>query len=143
VRLRCREDVDRALTQRDNGALGVLALAHAKAGTTGLALAVHGVDLVDLHAEDLLDGELDLRLVRAWRDLEGVLAVHVDKCIALLRHNRAQDNIVRILVQAHYFESSCAVRAATNPSKAALVKTRSSLTTTSYALSWLYSMTCT
>src|SRR5512140_3175164 len=43
---------------------GVLAAADAEPRATGLALAVHGVDRVDLDAEDLLDGDLDLGLVR-------------------------------------------------------------------------------
>src|SRR6478736_6456763 len=58
----CREDVDGARLQGHDGALGVLALARAEAGATGLARAVERVDRCDLDAEDLLDSELDLRL---------------------------------------------------------------------------------
>src|SRR6187455_2233397 len=69
------EDVDGTLAERDDGALGVLALADAEAGTPRLALAVHRVDRVDLDVEDLLDGDLDLRLVRPGVDEERVLAL--------------------------------------------------------------------
>src|SRR6185436_16157478 len=60
-----REDVDRAGLERDDGALGVLALADAEPGAAGLAVAVERVHRGDLNAEDLLDRELDLGLVRA------------------------------------------------------------------------------
>lgn len=60
-----REDVDGARLEGDDGALGVLALAHPELGPAGLALLVERVDRRDLHAEDLLDRELDLGLVRA------------------------------------------------------------------------------
>jgi hypothetical protein len=40
-----------------------LRLPEAEAGATGLARAVHRVDRLDLHVEDLLDGDLDLGLV--------------------------------------------------------------------------------
>src|SRR5512145_1682536 len=70
-----REDVDRAGLEGDDRALGVLALAHAEAGATRLALAVQGVDRGDLDVEDLLDRELDLGLVRTGVHGERVLAL--------------------------------------------------------------------
>src|SRR4051794_14121063 len=69
------EDVDRALAEGDDRALGVLALAQAETRATRLALAVERVDGVDLDVEDLLDGDLDLGLVRTGVDDEGVLAL--------------------------------------------------------------------
>src|SRR5690554_3282483 len=82
-----REDVDGTGLERDDGALGVLALAHTELGTAGLALLVQRVDRRDLHAEDLLDGELDLGLVGPGVHLEGVLAL-VDQAVALLGDDR-------------------------------------------------------
>lgn len=55
----------------------------ADAGAAGLALAVQRVDRSDLDIEDLLDGELDLCLVRVGGDDERVLAF-VDERVALL-----------------------------------------------------------
>ena len=68
------EDLDGALTHGDDGTLDVLALTDPVAGAVGLALAVLGSDGTDLDAEDALQGNLDLGLVRAGVNLEGVLA---------------------------------------------------------------------
>src|SRR5690606_16150033 len=131
-----REDVDRAGLERDDGALGVLALAEAELGSTRLALLVEGVDRRDLHVEDLLDRELDLGLVRAGVHLEGVLAL-VDEVVALLGDNRCENHVARIFERgAHALTSSVFLAAAfecdaMKPSIAAFVKTMSSLTSTS------------
>src|SRR5690606_31839843 len=138
-----REDVDRAGLERDDGALGVLALADAEPGAAGLADAVDRVHRGDLDAEDLLDGQLDLGLVGARVDDEGVLAL-IDEPVALLAHDRRDDDVAGVLaVAAHLAASSseAVVESAealldTMASNAALVKTMSSETTTSYALSW-------
>src|SRR4051794_4208612 len=63
---RCSEQVDRLATggQRDDRALGALTRAIAGAGALALSLAVERVHGIDLDAEDLLDRNLDLRLVR-------------------------------------------------------------------------------
>ncbi len=68
------EDVDGALTHGDDGTLDVLALTDPATGAVGLALTVLGRDGTDLDAEDALQGNLDLGLVRARVNLEGVLA---------------------------------------------------------------------
>ena len=47
-------------------------------------MAVEGVDGVDLHVEDLLNSLLNLSLVAARVNLEGVLTL-VDECVAPLR----------------------------------------------------------
>src|SRR5689334_5918567 len=47
-----REDVDGTGLERDDGALGVLALADAEPGPAGLARTVQGVHRVHLDAED-------------------------------------------------------------------------------------------
>src|ERR1700712_5675377 len=138
-----REDVDGARLQRDDGALGVLALTGAEAGAAGRARAVRRRDGLDLHAEDLLHGELDLGLVRAGVHEERVLAL-VDQAVALLGDDRTQDDVPRVLVVdgagidgAHAETSSTdEPLAAMNASRAAGVKTRSSLFRTSYAFSW-------
>src|SRR3954451_11702633 len=105
-----REDVDGAGLERDDGALGVLALAEAELGPARLALTVEGVHRGDLDAEDLLDGELDLGLVRAGVDDEGVLAL-VDQPVALLGDDRRDDDVARVLVErrAHAGTSSVVV----------------------------------
>src|SRR5690606_9129283 len=94
-----REDVDRAGLEGDDRALGVLALAGAEARATRLADPVDRVHALDLDVEDLLDGELDLGLVRAGVDEEGVLAV-VDEVVALLAHDRREDDVARVLAVA-------------------------------------------
>src|SRR6187200_1157648 len=93
-----REDVDGARLERDDRALGVLALAGAEAGAAGLAHAVERVDRSHLDAEDLLDRELDLGLGRAGVHEERVLAL-VDEPVALLRHDRLEDDVAGVLVQ--------------------------------------------
>src|SRR3712207_6617174 len=140
----CREDVDGAGLQRDDGTLRVLALADPEAGAARLALLVEGVDRRDLHVEDLLDRELDLGLVRAGVHLEGVLA-RVDQSVALLGDDGRDDDVAGVLVDgAHALTSSLLlVLLPTNASNAPRVKTMSSLTRTSYAFSWSYEITCT
>ena len=70
-----REDVDGTGLERDVRTLGVLALADAELRARRLTSAVERVHGVDLDVEDLFDGELDLRLVGAGINLEGVLAI--------------------------------------------------------------------
>src|ERR1700712_4826678 len=128
-----REDVDGARLQRDDGALGVLALTGAEAGAAGLSRAVRPRDGLDLDAEDLLDRQLDLGLVRAGVHEERVLAL-VDQAVALLGHHGTQDHVARVLVvdRAHAETSSADEPFdAMNASRAAGVKTRSSLFRTS------------
>src|SRR5690349_5801103 len=141
------EDVDRALAEGDDRTLGVLALAEAESGATGLALTVQGVDLVDLDVEDLLDGDLDLRLVRTGVDDEGVLAL-VEQPVGLLGDDRCDQDVAGVLgVDAHLVASLSALSAftgpATNASRAAWVKTMSSAHRTSYVLSWSATRTWT
>src|SRR6478736_4784656 len=101
----CREDVDGARLQGHDGALGVLALAGAEAGAAGLADAVDRVDRSDLDAEDLLDRELDLGLGRAGVHEERVLAL-IDEPVALLRDDRPQDDVARVLIKVGHAETS-------------------------------------
>src|SRR5690349_1143514 len=85
------EDVDGAGLERDDGPLGVLALAQAHPGPAGLALPVDGVDRRHRDPERLLDGLADLGLVGARGHDERVLAL-VEQAVALLRHDgREQD----------------------------------------------------
>src|SRR6478735_473261 len=134
------EDVDRALAEGDDRTLGVLALADAETGATALALTVQGVHLVDLDVEDRLDGDLDLGLVRAGVDDEGVLAL-VEQTVRLLRDDRRDEDVAGVLgVDAHLASSLAAAALsalsaftgpATNASRAAWVKTMSSAQSTS------------
>src|SRR5699024_7275335 len=96
-----------ALGQGDDGALGVLALADPVPRPLALALTVDRVDRGDLDAEDLLDGDLDLRLVRGGVHDERVLAL-VEKVVALLGDDRGDDDVVRVPVAggAHFCSSS-------------------------------------
>src|SRR6476646_5050589 len=107
---RTSEDVDAVtLGQADDRALGVLALAGAGAGTTGLAGSVQRVHGGDLDVEDLLDRDLDLGLVRVGAHQEGVL-VGVEEAVALLAHDRRDQYVAVVLVQrAHESSSSACV----------------------------------
>src|SRR5919106_4442738 len=91
------EHVDRPafLGERDDGALGVLALAVAGAGALALARAVQRVDAEHLDPEHLLNGDLDLGLVRVRPDQEGVLAL-LEQPVALLRHHRREQDVARV-----------------------------------------------
>src|SRR3954465_249116 len=92
---RATEDVDRSLAEGDDRTLRVLAAAGAETGPTGLALPVRCVDRIDLDAEDLLDGNLDLGLVRPRVDEEGVLAL-VEQAIALLGDDRREQGVAGV-----------------------------------------------
>src|SRR4051794_2792599 len=102
---RAPEDLDAlAGGERDDGALGVLALAHLRApAALALALAVDRVHAVDLHVEDLLHGDLDLGLVRLGEHDERVLP-RVDQAVALLRDDRGEQDVPGV-ADAHAFSS--------------------------------------
>src|SRR5689334_13307908 len=140
---RAAEDLDRLAVsrQRHDRALRVLALAEPGAGALALALPVDGVDADDLHAEDLLHGDLDLGLVRTRRHQEGVLVL-LEQPVGLLGdHGREQD----VPVVGDHLEPSSSTTAAEasaepepcwdllarNTSSESLVNTTSSLTSTS------------
>src|SRR3954470_14921187 len=117
---RATEDLD-ALTggERDDGALGVLALAHLCApAPLALALAVDRVHAVDLHVEDLLHGDLDLRLVRLGQHDERVLP-GVDQAVALLRDDRGEQDVPGV-ADAHAFSSVVSSAAAASGAAAFL-----------------------
>src|SRR5690625_2427595 len=124
------EDVDGALAQRDDRALGVLLLADAGTRPPGLALPVRRVHRADLDVEDRLDGVLDLGLVRARVDEEGVLPL-VDEVVALLGDHGGDDDVPRVLVVLDAHLSSSSREPPRNSSRAAAVNTTSSLTRTS------------
>src|SRR5699024_2053467 len=90
------EDVDRALAEGDDRALDVLALTGAEPRAAGLADTVHRVHGLDPDPEDLLDGDLDLGLVRARLDDEGVLPL-VEQAVGLLRHDGTNEDVARVL----------------------------------------------
>src|SRR4051794_6458949 len=102
---RAPEDLDAlAGGERDDGALGVLALAHLRApAALALALAVDRVHAVDLHVEDLLHGDLDLGLVRLGQHDERVLP-RVDQAVALLGDDRGEQDVPGV-ADAHAFSS--------------------------------------
>src|SRR5918994_2757524 len=144
---RAAEHVDRAALrgERDDRALGVLALAVAGAGALALARAVQGVHAEHLDPEHLLDGNLDLGLVRVRADDEGVLPL-VEQPVTLLRDYRREQDVARI--GDHWSSSSAAavsvepaaardrrVSTAIGParkvSSAAVVKSTTSLSSTS------------
>src|SRR5689334_577084 len=102
---RAPEDLDAlAGGERDDGALGVLALAHLAApAALALALAVDRVHAEDLHVEDLLHGDLDLRLVRLGQHDERVLP-GVDQAVALLGDDRGEQDVPGV-ADAHAFSS--------------------------------------
>src|SRR5664279_910238 len=126
-----REDVDRlaVLGQRDDGALGRLALAVPGPGALALALSVDGVHRDDLDpVEDLLDGDLDLGLVRVGVDLEGVTA-GLEQAVALLGNDRSEDDVAR--VADHVAASSSVVTGAVSANGAASATSSRALVPTS------------
>src|SRR5215213_6877478 len=132
-----------AVSQLDHRALGRLALPEARPGALALALAVRGVHGQHADVEDLLDRDLDLRLVRVRVDQERV-PVLVENAVALLGDHGRDDDVPRIGDRAHLSSSSEVVAPPPrNSSSAALVKTTSSATSTSYVFSWPASMRCT
>src|SRR3954452_18529374 len=108
---RAPEDLDAvARRERHDGALGVLALAHAGAAAAlALALAVDRVDAGDLHVEDLLDSDLDLRLVGLGQHDERVLVL-VQQPVALLGDDRGEQD-VPVVADGHAFSSVSSVGA--------------------------------
>src|SRR4051794_1027183 len=102
---RTAEDLDAvAGAERHDGALGVLALAHLGApAALALALTVDRVHARDLHVEDLLDRDLDLRLVGLRQHDERVL-VAVDEPVALLRDDRGEQDVPGV-ADGHAFSS--------------------------------------
>src|SRR3954447_12610792 len=139
---RATEHVDRPalLRERDDRALGVLALAVAGAGALALARAVQRVDAEHLDPEHLLHGDLDLCLVGVRPDDEGVLAV-LEEPVALLGDHRRQQDVPRVgdhfaasfslaapgSLAARERRVSAAIGPARNVSSAALVNSTTSL----------------
>src|SRR5690606_19385643 len=127
-----------ALGELHRRPLRVLALAPAKAGALALALPVERVHAQHPYVEDLLDGDLDLGLVRVRVDQERVPVV-LQLGVALLRDHRSQDHIAGVGNGAHFAPSSLAAGPEPrrqNSSSASRVNTTSSLTRTSYVFSW-------
>src|SRR3954452_3265992 len=103
---RTSEDVDAVpVGQADDGALGVLALAEPVTGTTRLASPVDRVDRGDLDVEDLLNGDLDLGLVGVRVHQERVLVL-VEEAVALLGHDRREQDVAVVLVQGAHLAAS-------------------------------------
>src|SRR4051794_13960743 len=102
---RAPEDLDAAFAQRDDGALAVGALAEAGPRPLALALPVECVDGADLDAEDLLDGDLDLRLVGVRPDEERVLVL-VEQAVALLGDDGREQDVARVGQVGHAEPSS-------------------------------------
>src|SRR5215472_7226243 len=99
-----------ASSQADDGALGVWPLTPAESGPAPLARPVDRVHARDPDVECGLDGLTDLYLVCPWRDDERVLAV-VGEPEALLRDDRAQQDVARVDRLVHCCSSSCFVAA--------------------------------
>src|SRR5213076_621731 len=88
----------------DDRALGLLALAVPGAGPLALARPAERVDVPDGDVEDLLHGDLDLRLVRVRPHQERVLVL-IQQPVALLRDHRSKQDVPR--VAAHEPSSLC------------------------------------
>src|SRR6266542_5941810 len=85
-----------AFAKRDDRALDRLARAVAESGPLPFAWPVERVHVGDLDVEHLLDGDLDLRLVRQRVDVERVLVL-VQQAVALLRDDRSEQHIAGIV----------------------------------------------
>jgi hypothetical protein len=109
---RCR--LEKSATRLRNPTFG------AGAGATALALAVKGVDAGNANSEDLLNGDLDLSLVRVRVHVEGVLVL-VEQPVALLRDHRPQQDVPRVADPAHLLASLADLD--TNAVRACSVKT--------------------
>src|SRR3954469_25308943 len=123
---RTAEDLDAvAGAERHDGALGVLALAHLGApAALALALTVDRVHAEDIHVEDLLDRDLDLRLVGLRQHDERVLVL-VDEPVALLRDDRGEQDVPGV-AYAHAFSSVSVVSDGACPSGPASATSASS-----------------
>src|SRR5699024_6742911 len=117
-------------------ALGALALSEPGAGALTLALTVGGVHGLNGDAEDLLDGDLDLRLVGARGHQERVHAL-LEQAVGLLGDDRGDDHVPGVGDCAHLSASFAALPArerpacVTNASRASTVNTTSSALRTS------------
>src|SRR4051794_30466642 len=104
-----------SLGEGDDGPLGVGPLAERGRAPVALALAlaIQGVDLDDLDAEERLDGLADLDLVGIGMHDERVDA-GVEQRVRLLRHHRLEDDVPCVLHSASSASSSTAVSSATS-----------------------------
>src|SRR5690625_970389 len=113
---RSGEDVDAlALGHAHDGALGVSPLTPPRTGAATLTGTIQRVHADDLDVEDLLDGDLDLRLVGIRSDDEGVLVL-VEQSVTLLAHDRRDQHIARVSVQRGHLAASFAPARSTNAS---------------------------
>src|SRR6266496_2361439 len=85
-----------AFTKRDDRALDRLARAVTESGPLPFAWPIERVHVGDLDVEHLLDGDLDLRLVRQGVDVERVLVL-IQQAVALLRNDRSEQHIAGIV----------------------------------------------
>src|SRR6266568_2232752 len=85
-----------AFTKRDDRALDRLARAVTESGPLPFAWPIERVHVGDLGVEHLLDGDLDLRLVRQRVDVERVLVL-IQQAVALLRNDRSEQHIAGIV----------------------------------------------
>src|SRR3954467_9345072 len=98
--------------QLDDGLLPRPAAAGRVPAALRLRLDAHRPHVLHAHAEDLLHGLADLRLVRAVVHSEGVL-VGREKRVALLRHDRADDHRARVHAVARSGARAIVVRYST------------------------------
>src|SRR4051794_35080714 len=119
------------VSQLHQGTLGRLTLTEARLGALALALAVDGVNRQHADIEDLLNRDLDLGLVGVRVNQERV-PVLVENAVALLGDHGRDDDVARVGDSAHLSPSSAASAGTPrNSSRASLVKTTSSATSTS------------
>src|SRR6266545_552071 len=85
-----------AFAKRDDREIDRLARAVAESGPLPFAWPVERVHVGDLDIEHLLDGDLDLRLVRQRVDVERVLVL-VQQAVALLRDHRSEQHVTRVV----------------------------------------------
>src|SRR3954452_16969768 len=98
--------------QLHDGLLPRPAAARRVAAPLRLRLDAHRPHVLHAHAEDLLHGLADLRLVRTVVDAERVL-VRGEERVALLRHDRADDHRARVHAVARSGARAIVVRYST------------------------------
>src|SRR3954447_23530903 len=120
LRALCEEVDVLAFGEGDDRLLPVLHLGVATTHATILAAVDHGVDALNLDVEELLNGRLDLDLVRAPKDLEHDLVLTAQSVGFFRQENRTTDDGFR----GHHFSAPRERQRSSSAFAASLERTR-------------------